>query len=271
MDTAPSTLLARAAALHRAREGTGDVAIACGGATSRAHSQILAMGSDYFLRALAEEWVVEEQGLRKLVVTDFSLAVLAAAIGWMYGVCIPEEFGELKDLLRIADMFLMEELKEEVGRRLGLLVSTDNYREMCEHAETCHAQALAAACAKVVVLEVADADWAVIDKAPIVTAAMARLAVKLMKMTMYKKREDFDSRDEYREYVRSVVKAGMKVRRREQSSSLNMVKVGDEGIVKSVDGECLVADWVNFAGAASVAVWTVDVLPCRAEHLAMTD
>ena len=49
---------------------------------------------------------------------------------------------------------------------------------MCEHAETYRVQALAAACARVIVLVGADdADWGVIDKAPIVTAALARLAV----------------------------------------------------------------------------------------------
>ena len=46
---------------------------------------------------------------------------------------------------------------------------------MCEHAETYRVQALAAACARVIVLVGADdADWDVIDKAPIVTAALAR-------------------------------------------------------------------------------------------------
>jgi len=182
MDTARSTFLAKAeltaAALYQTREVTGDVAIACGGETTRAHSHYLRMGSDYFCTALAEEWVVQEHGLRKLTVTDYPPAVLAVAIGWMYGISIPEAFGELKDLLGLADRLLMEELKEEVEKRLTLLVTKENYRDMCEHAETYRVQALAAACARVIVLEGADdADWGVIDKAPIVTAALARLAV----------------------------------------------------------------------------------------------
>ena len=72
--------------------------------------------------------MVQEHGLRKLTVTDYPPAVLAVAIGWMYGISIPEAFGELKDLLGLADRLLMEELKEEVGRRLGLEMAETNYR-----------------------------------------------------------------------------------------------------------------------------------------------
>ena len=133
MPSASSTALARLAALQEARGEAGDVVLSCEGGSTRAHASILTMGSDYFQRALSKTWVIRrawarEEALRRLVVRDCPAAVLAATIDWMYGVEIPEDFGELEDLLRIADMFLMEELKEEVGRRLGLEMAETNYR-----------------------------------------------------------------------------------------------------------------------------------------------
>ena len=103
---------------------------------------------------------------------------------------------------------------------------------MCEHAETYRVQALAAACARVIVLVGADdADWGVIDKAPIVTAALARLAVP-KKGPVFKKREDFDSVNDYEVYVISEVKVGMKVRC--CTEGVRGVKVGEVGVVADV-------------------------------------
>ena len=54
-------------------------------------------------------------------------------------------------------------------------------RDVCGLAERHHAVALAAACARFVVEELAileEPDWAVIDQAPSVAGAMARLAVE---------------------------------------------------------------------------------------------
>ena len=80
--------------------------------------------------------MVQEHGLRKLTVTNYyPPAVLAVAIGWMYGISIPEAFGELKDLLGLADRLHMEELKEEVEKRLTLLVTKENYR--CQTCSIC--------------------------------------------------------------------------------------------------------------------------------------
>ena len=59
--------------------------------------------------------------------------------------------------------------------------SNPDCRDACGLAERYHAGALAAACARFVVEEAAEVeepDWAVIDQAPSVAGAMARLAVE---------------------------------------------------------------------------------------------
>ena len=42
------------------------------------------------------------------------------AVDFMYGIDIPEDFkGDLKSLLHLADLYLMEDLKDAGGSRIG--------------------------------------------------------------------------------------------------------------------------------------------------------
>ena len=53
---------------------------------------------------------------------DFSHEVLSTAVDFMYGIDIPEDFkdlNDLKSLLHLADLYLMEDLKDAVGSRIG--------------------------------------------------------------------------------------------------------------------------------------------------------
>ena len=141
MDAAKSTFLARGAALHPTREAKGDVLLTCDDGTStRAHALILSMGWDmlrpfeinnlsrsvFFEARLNEVW--SEEGERKVAVEDCPAAVLSAIVDFMYGIDVPAYFEELGSLLRVSDRLLMEELREEVARRLVLKVSEENVR-----------------------------------------------------------------------------------------------------------------------------------------------
>jgi len=216
MSSAKAALVARIAALQRAREEEGDVVIRTeGGATTRAHSLVLSMGSEYFKAALSSTWEREGRAEQTLQAAP---AAVAIAIDFMYGIEVPaglglEAPGGLAEVLRLADMLLAEELKEEVARLLANHLAVDNYRAICGLAERHQASALAAACARFVAEEVEAPDWAAIQQAPSVATAMARIAFEKDKeKKFFKKREDYGSVPAYEDYVRSVVREGTKVR-----------------------------------------------------------
>jgi len=262
--------LALVAALQRTRREEGNVVITTeGGATIRAHGLILSLGSEYFKTALSATW--QEEGRRELAL-QAAPAVVAAAVDYMYGIEVPSDFGleaagVLGELLELADRLLMDELKEEAGRRLALRLSVDNYRDACGLAERYHAGALAAACARFVVEEVEEPDWAVIDQAPIVAGAMARLAIE-MKGKMYKKFKDFGSSEDYGVYVRGVVKVGMRVRCRGRGGWFDhspLVEVGDVGRVAALNydmrGALFRVAWEGVRELLYVSAANVEVLP----------
>ena len=66
----------------------------------------------------------------------------------MYGVELPGDFEDLQGLLRLADMFSMEELREEAGRCLVKGITAKNYVERSKMADTYRSANLATACAK---------------------------------------------------------------------------------------------------------------------------
>jgi len=277
MSSAAAALVALAA-LQRTREEEGDVVIVTeGGATTRAHALVLSMGSEYFKAALSSTW--QEEGRREHALQT-APAVLAAAINYMYGIEVAGDFGleaagetgDMGELLELADRLLMDELKEEVQRRLARRLTVENYRNMCVLAKRHHAGALAAACARFVVEEVAEPDWAAIQQVPSVATAMARLAVEMEKENMYKKRQDFGSWREYGVYVKGVVKVGMKVRCCQRwavgRDALTLqgvgapdvvVEVGDVGRVTLVLGHILRVAWEG-AGEKYMATSVVELL-----------
>jgi len=279
MSSAAAALVALAT-LQRTREEEGDVVIVTeGGATTKAHALVLSMGSEYFKAALSSTW--QEEGRREHALQT-APAVLAAAIDYMYGIEVAGDFGleaagetgDMGELLELADRLLMDELKEEVQRRLARRLTVENYRNMCVLAERHHAGALAAACARFVVEEVAEPDWAAIQQVPSVATAMARLAVEMEKEkdNMYKKRQDFGSSREYGVYVKGVVKVGMKVRcclrwavGREALTPQGVgapdvpVEMGDVGRVTLVQGHILRVAWEG-AGEKYMATMVVELL-----------
>ena len=97
---------------------------------------------------------------------------------------LPEEFADLQGLLRLADMFFMEELREEVGRRLAMGITAENYVERSMMAETYRSPDLATACAKYIVNQGEGIDWGAIKEMPRVTAAVAETSTQVMLFLM---------------------------------------------------------------------------------------
>ena len=83
-------------------------------------------------------------------VKDFSHEVLSTAVDFMYGIDIPEDFkdlNDLKSLLHLADLYLMEDLKDAVGSRIGDKLEQDNIMETVQLAEKFRAMELSDKCA----------------------------------------------------------------------------------------------------------------------------
>ena len=86
----------------------------------------------------------------------------------------------MQGLLKMADMFFMEELREEVGRRLAVGISFENYVERSKMADTLRSASLATACAKFIVNQgEGGTDWAAMERMPRVTAAVAKMATQV--------------------------------------------------------------------------------------------
>ena len=63
---------------------------------------------------------------------DFSHEVLSTAVDFMYGIDIPEDFkgvDDLRSLFCLADLYLMGDLKDAVGSRIGDKLEQDNIME----------------------------------------------------------------------------------------------------------------------------------------------
>ena len=67
-------------------------------------------------------------------VKEFSFEVLSTAVDFMYGIEIPDDFNnsdDLKSLLHMADLFLMEGLKDAAGFRIGKDLNKENIFDTC--------------------------------------------------------------------------------------------------------------------------------------------
>ena len=80
----------------------------------------------YFERAMATE--VGEGGRLGMEVLECEVATLETVVGFMYGLEVPEGFLDLQGLLELGDRFLLEELKEEAGRRIAQHIDAQNFR-----------------------------------------------------------------------------------------------------------------------------------------------
>merc|ERR1719430_508244 len=148
MSFATNDLFSHVVELHKSKEDTGDFTLTCQGEVIKAHSWILGMGSEYFKTALS---TAVGDNRKTMEVKEFSYKVLSTAVDFMYGVEIPEDFNnneDLKSLLHVADLFLMEGLKDAAGFRIGKDLNKENIFGTSQLADKFRAVVLSEQCAE---------------------------------------------------------------------------------------------------------------------------
>ena len=203
-------------------------------------------------------------------VKEFSHDVLSTAVDFMYGKDIPEDFNNAKDLeglLHMADQYLMKDLKDAVGFRIGETLTKENIVETSKLAELFTAVKLSEKCAEFII-ENKDAvvDEELDNLGGAVLGALGKKAMKEFKNSSwvsklwgekvdFKKREDFEAAEDYKGYVMSRVKPKMLVCCNQKSSwkdgsgafqPLN-VNVGDVGCIQSIEFSTVTVKWLNVA------------------------
>jgi len=152
------------------RSPEGDSNLLCQGKIIRAHSFVLATSSAFFEAALSKEW--RETNSRQMKLKSCSFGALEVAVNFMYHRPIPNGFSEYIELLHLADMFLMDDLKEEAAAHLARILSEENYLETSQAAELYHAESLISECAEFVLENVVKVNWEEVGKLPKVISAM---------------------------------------------------------------------------------------------------
>ena len=161
---------------------------------------------------------------KTMEVKEFSYGVLSAAVDFMYGIEIPEEFDneeDLKSLVHMADLYLMEDLKDAAGFLIGRTLSQGNVFDLSKLADKFGAMLLSDQCVNFFYdnhSTFEDDNFAVMKDGTV----MAALAMKMMKESKnswvtklfgdkpdFKKREDFGDVDAYKTYVRPKIQEGM--------------------------------------------------------------
>ena len=181
--------------------------------------------SEYFETALSKDWLAGE---RNIELKDCSVEALHAAVNFMYGINIPEDFKEHADLLHLAEFFMMDNLKEVVEELLTKSLSKKNYLAVSHLAELYSITSLITKCGDFVFEEIGEVvSWQEMGKFPQVMIAFGKRAMKERKGKVVKKKmEDFASKEEYGEYVMDNVDEGTVVRLR-VNDYMRGKKVGD--------------------------------------------
>ena len=120
--------------------------------------------SEYFRIALK---VNTDVGKKKYTsqTTGFSHEVLSTAVDFIYGIDIPEDFKgveDLKSLLHLADLFLMEDLKDAAGSRIGEKLGQENFMDTAKLPEKFRAMELSHKC-DYTGIETSPKSWEVVD------------------------------------------------------------------------------------------------------------
>ena len=139
----------------------------------------------------------------------------------MYHQPIPDGFSDNIELLHLADMLMMDELKDETAARLAGILSEANYLETSQAAEVYHAESLVSECAEFVLEKVININWEEMGKLPKVMAAFGK------RVKENKKR---DTQALFAKFVRG---ASVRVCETIPGVAIGLVK-GDTGVVNGV-------------------------------------
>ena len=154
---------------------------------------------------------------KAMEVEEFSYEVLSTAVDFMYGVEIPEGFNkeeDLKSLLHLADLYLMEDLKDAAGFLISKTLNKENICDISKFADKFRAMLLSKSCANFLFDNHSSVDDERLAEMKEGTV-MAALAMKMLKGPRreswvtklfgdkpdFKWRKDFESSDAYKGYV----------------------------------------------------------------------
>ena len=205
-------------------------------------------------------------------VKEFSFEVLSTAVDFMYGIDIPEDFYNidvLTSLLHMADLYLMEDLKDAVGFLIAKDLNKENVFDTSQLADKFRAVALSEKCAEFFfdnATTIEDEKLAEM-KEGVVMASLAKKFVmeskrdswmtKLFgKRADFKRREDFGTEEDYRGYVMARIKPKMFVSCNKSSSwqhskngSYYLVDKGHVGFVINTDScASVTVKWLTLGG-----------------------
>ena len=183
--------------------------------------------SEYFKTAMNTA-VGNNNKKKTLEVVEFSYAVLSTVVDFMYGIEIPEEFNDeedLRSLLRMADHYLMEDLKDAAGFKISKNLNMENVFDISKFADKFRAMLLTEQCAEFLIVNHSSVDDEKLAEMKEGTV-MAALAMKMLKEPRreswvtklfgnkpdFKWRKDFGSSDAYKGYVITRIQPRMFVR-----------------------------------------------------------
>ena len=198
--------------------------------------------SPYFKKALNTDEGSNNQSSRKrikgiqnqLEVKECSPEVLSITIKFIYGIGLPEDLGveDAKDLLTMADLYIMEDLKEALAPVLGAQLDKDNILEISKMAEKCTASKLMEICVDFIVSNISDPDFAGMPQIAALCFKKQLKKLEIVNMALgtdlkinFKKRKDFRYDVEYKDYLMKNLKSGMLV-------TNNKTLTEDEGVYK---------------------------------------
>jgi len=264
---------------------SADVALLCAGQVIKAHSVILAMRSPYFKTALNTDVGSNNQSSRKrakgiqnqLEVKECSPEVLSTTIKFIYGIGLPEDLGveDAKNLLTIADLYIMEDLKEAVAPILGAMLDKDNILEISKMAEEFTAPKLMEICVDFIVSYITDPDEifagmpqiaALCFKKQLNKLEIVNVALGTDLKTNFKKRKDFRYDVEYKDYLMKNLKSGMLVTNNKtlECSQIRTLKEGSIGRILKYDTDGASVKWsleygVTFTQSSSFSLLDLDI------------
>ena len=211
---------------------------------------------------------------KAMEVEEFSYEVLSTAVDFMYGIEIPEGFNKVEDLrslLHLADLYLMEDLKDAAGFLISKTLNKENIIDISQFADKFRAILLSEQCAEFLFDNHSSVDDEKLAEMKEGTV-MAALAMKMLKEPRreswvtklfgdkpdFKWRKDFGSLDQYKDYVRSQIQPRMIVMSNASSNWYNSdytvqytVKEGHVGVALSdmdTSGRVQVK-WLTVSGA----------------------
>ena len=112
-----------------------DVAISCSGREFRAHSFVLAERSSFF-RAMLSSNLKEGQAGHHITLDIVNSDLMEKILPYLYGADLELLHDNLLDVLKLSDMWMLEELKQACEKEFPEIVTQENALEMREIALT---------------------------------------------------------------------------------------------------------------------------------------